>query len=203
MTRDEFRPLLQQHIDANLLNVCLNDAATPYVFDTDEGAWNAFRDEFVHRIGVARDDIRVIGSGRFGFSMKPGNNLRSFADTSDVDVVVVSSDFFDRAWLALLEAAYPRDITSHLLGGWLQKGRNELYTGWLTPMAIKLDIRIFGVKAKPILTLKGQWFEALKRASQHPVKGFETLNGRVYRTWRHAELYHLNSLEALRASLNP
>src|SRR5205085_560567 len=94
-------------------------------------------------------DIRIVGSGRLGFSLKPGNNLRGFQDTSDIDVVVVNSQAFDELWLAMLRAAYPRPPIE--FGTRLSKGRRDLYTGWLTPEDIRLDLTIYGEKARPAL----------------------------------------------------
>ncbi len=133
--------------------------------------------------------------------MKPGYNLKSFSDTSDIDVVIVNANLFDQLWVALLDAAYPRPPVTNVLGGWLQTRRNELYTGWLTPLEIKLDRKIFGVKAEPVLDFNTQWFNTLKQASRHPPRRHENITGRLYRTWRHAELYHLNSLVTLRRTL--
>ena len=201
MTSEEFRSLLQQHSDSDLLGPCLHDDQAPFVFDAKPGTWDAFRDELVTELGVSRSDIRVVGSARFGFSTKPWNNLREFRDTSDIDVVIVHSNLFDELWLALLDAAYPRGETLSKSSGWLQERKNELYTGWLTPVKIRLDVRIFGAKAKPVVDFKARWFNALKKASRHPLRRHEDVQGRLYRSWRHAELYHLHSLGELRKTL--
>lgn len=202
MTSAEFRDLLQRQNDAQLLGPCLYDDGAPYVFQPRKDTWDAFRDELVSGLGVSRADIRVVGSGRFGFSLKPGRNLKSFTDTSDIDVVVINESLFDQLWAALLEAAYPRPpITDHL-GGWLSKRRNELYTGWLTPLEIKLDSKIVGVRARPVVDFNFRWFKTLKQASRHPVRRHEDVTSRLYRTWHHAELYHLSSLAALRRTLS-
>ena len=148
MTTEEFRDLLQQQSDPQLLSPCLHDDRTPYVFEPQPAAWDTFRDELVSGLAVSRPDIRVVGSARFGFSTKPGRNLREFSDTSDIDVVIVSPSLFDQLWLALLDAAYPRPPIAQKLGGWLQTRRNEVYTGWLTPMEIRLDFRIVETKGK-------------------------------------------------------
>jgi hypothetical protein len=201
MTSEEFRHLLQQQSDLQLLDPCLHDERTPYVFQPQPAAWDTFRDELGLGLDVSRADIRVVGSARFGFSMRPGRNLKSFGDTSDIDVVIINATLFDRLWLALLDAAYPRPPITEKLGGWLKTRRNELYTGWLTPLEIRLDITIFGLKAKPVLDFKTLWFNALKQASRHPPRRHEDITGRLYRTWQHAELYHLHSLAALRKTL--
>lgn len=202
MTSNEFRDLLEHRSDQQLLDPCLREDQPPFVFEPTPAAWDSFRDEIVSHLSVSRADIRVVGSGRFGFSMKPGHRLRSFRDTSDIDVVIVNAALFDQLWLALLAAAYPRPPVTHKLSGWLVPRRNELYTGWLTPLDIKLDISIFGSKAKPILEFKTRWFNALKRASRFPARRHEDLKGRLYQSWQHAELYHLHSLRELRRTLS-
>jgi hypothetical protein len=201
MNTGEFRQLLQERTDAQLLASCLGDEACPYVFEQRAAAWDAFRDELVGGLGVTRGDVRIVGSARFGFSMKPGYSLRAFRDTSDIDVVVVNAEAFDRLWLALLTAAYPRQPNVNKVGGWLKKRTKEVYTGWLTPLSIKLDARIFGARARPVLEFNAAWFNTLKKASRHPVRRHESITSRLYRTWAHAELYHLHSLAALRKTL--
>jgi len=202
MDTAEFLELVQQRTDVELLEPCLRDDGTPYVFEPQPAAWDLFRDELVAGLGVARADIRVVGSGRLGFSMKPGYALRTFRDTSDIDVVVVNPEAFDRLWLALLAAAYPRPPNTELVGGWLKKRTSELCTGWLTPLKIRLDSSIFGAKAKTVLEVNARWFTTLKKASRHPPRRHEDITGRLYRSWEHAELYHLHSLAALRKSLS-
>jgi hypothetical protein len=117
-----------------------------------------------------------------------------FRDTSDIDLLIVSSTLFDELWISLLSAAYPRKSVAENLGGWLERKRNEVYTGYLNPSDIKLDAKIYGAPARPVLALRTKWFTALNEASQFPIRGFEAIKGRLYRTWQHAKLYHLNSL---------
>lgn len=201
MTPEEFREQVRERTDTQLLETCLHDDAAPYVFDPHPDGWDLFRDELAKQLSVSRSDVRIVGSARFGFSMKPGRNLRTFTEESDIDVVIVNNELFDRLWFALLEAAYPRERIAAIMGGWLKTRRNELYTGWLTPLEITLDVKIFGPRARPVLDFNTLWFNALKQASRHPSRRHEDVNGRLYRTWRHANLYHLHSLAALRRSL--
>jgi hypothetical protein len=118
-----------------------------------------------------------------------------------VDVIVINSELFDFIWLALLDAAYPRPPATNLVSGWLQKRREDLYTGWITPLEIRLDRRIFGAKAEPILSFNSRWFNMFKRVSRLLIRRHEDVIGRLYRTMDHARLYHLNSLAALRRTL--
>lgn len=202
MTPAEFRDLLELQTDSELLDICLRNEDPPFVCQDRSVAWDRFRDEFVSRLGVSRAEIRVIGSGRLGFSMKPGKNLRRFRDTSDIDVVIVNAALFDELWLALLTTFYPRGaVLDKLPNSWFGPRRNEVYTGWITPLEISFDLRIFGIIAKPLVEIRSRWFNATKLASRHPIRRHETVNARLYRTWPHAELYHLNSLSELRRTL--
>jgi hypothetical protein len=201
MTPAEFRVLMGQRSDAQLLAPCLQNDDLPFVFEAKPDNWNIFRDELAAALGVVRADIRIVGSGRLGFSMKPGAQLKGFSDKSDIDVVIVNPAMFDQLWFSMLDAAYPRSPMTERLGGWLEKRRNEVYTGWLSPLKISLDVGIFGPQAKPVLDFSTKWFNALKRASRHPSRRHEDITVRLYRTWRHAQLYHLDSLAGLRKSL--
>lgn len=201
MTPEHFRALIADSTDAVMLDRTLYSDTPPFVFDPVPETWTDFRVAVSAELGINRTDIRIVGSARFGFSLKPGNNLRAFQDTSDIDVVVVNSDAFDELWLALLRAAYPRPPVQ--LGTRLRQSRNDLYTGWLTPEEIRLDLRIFGEKARPALQTRTKWFNCLKDASKFPQRRHEDIHARLYRTWSHAELYHLHSISVLRNSLQP
>lgn len=201
MTADEFRRMVGESTDDELLGTCFREDLTPFVFEPMPDAWREFRNEVGQQIGVAPADMRVVGSGRLGFSLKPGRNLRAFTPTSDVDLVIVSPDVFDNLWYRLLRAAYPRRPVPSQVGGWLRDRQRELYTGWLSPLEVRLDQRIFGAKAQPILEFNSTWFNALKRAGRHVPIRHEDINGRLYRTWHHADMYHLHSTASLRKTL--
>jgi hypothetical protein len=151
--------------------------------------------------GLAVADVRVVGSGRHGFSMKPNSRFRVFNDASDIDVVVVNEQIFDALWILLLQTAYPRLASNRGIGGWDVPARAELYAGWLTPTAVRMDWKIIGRRAAPLIEFKQKWFDALKQAARHATKRHNDITGRLYRTWRHAELYHLFSIAELRRSL--
>src|SRR6185369_6827782 len=178
MTPDEFRDLIEHRTDQQMLDPCLLEDDAPYVFAPIPETWDSFRDALADNLSVSRADIRIVGSGRFGFSLKPGYRLRTFRVESDIDVVIVNPDLFDQLWIALLGAAYPRPPIRERFAGWLAERRNELYTGWLTPRDINLDIRILGERARPALNFKTQWFNAIKLASRYPPRRHADITSR-------------------------
>lgn len=201
MRPSEFRDLLKENGDADLLDVCLRRDEVPFIC-ADAASWSEFRKAMVQEVaGLAAPDIRIVGSARFGFSMKPRNHLRAFTEDSDIDVVVVSDALFDQLWVALLTAAYPRLAATREIGKWDMPGRQELFAGWLTPTAIHMDWKIIGQRGVPLFQFKQRWFSALKLAARHAARPHHDVQGRLYRTWQHAELYHLHSIAQLRRSL--
>jgi hypothetical protein len=201
MKPDEFRELMRASTDVDLLDVCLRAEDVPFICKDAQG-WAAFRHEMTTRIdGLAIGDIRIVGSARHGFSTKPRNHLREFLHESDIDVAIINPTLFDSLWIALLEAAYPRVAETRKIGWWDTFGRTELFAGWLTPTAIHMDWKILGRRGLQLSEFKRKWFEALKLAARHSTRPHNDIQGRLYRTWRHAELYHLHSISELRRSL--
>ena len=171
MTADEFRAIVNEKTDTDLLGPCFRDDTVPYVFEAEPGAWAAFRLEIANQIGAAPTDLRIVGSGRLGFSLKPWNNLKAFSDKSDIDLVVVNPNSFDQLWFSLLSAFYPRPPVVHQVGGWLKDRKNELYTGWLSPLDMRwgFDRRIHNRRAKAVLEFSALWFNALKETLKNLV----------------------------------
>jgi len=200
LTTDQIRSLLRQDKLDELLGECLRVDVTPFVFEPRPHLWPLFRDELALALGVASSGILVAGSARFGFSLRPDRNFASFRDTSDIDLVVVDPAAFDLLWFALLRAAYPRPPITEQVGGWLHKRQKELYTGWLSPLKTRLDKKIFGPRAEPVLKISAKWFDALGKASRYPPRRYERISGRLYRSLGHVELYHMDSLLKLRRS---
>lgn len=72
------------------------------------GNYASFRAAIADSAGVSPDDIRLVGSSRFGVSMnpKPEKLFREFNARSDLDVVIVSEKLFSEIWDAFLKAHY-------------------------------------------------------------------------------------------------
>lgn len=66
--------------------------------DEVTGNYADFRAAISDTVGVSEDDVRLVGSARFGLSMSPTKGVRPFNDQSDLDVVIVSSDLFNEVW---------------------------------------------------------------------------------------------------------
>lgn len=130
MKPSDFREMLAATSDADMMPVCLMSDETPFVCN-DGDKWTAFRQALVDGVeGLTLADVRVVGSGRHGFSTRPRARFKAFGDESDIDVVVVNEAIFDQVWLALLVAAYPRLAANREIGRWdVPAGRSSSPAG--------------------------------------------------------------------------
>lgn len=51
-----------------------------------------------NRYGVDVQNIYLVGSGKLGFSPKPGQYFKHFSDGSDLDLAIVSPDLYVKVW---------------------------------------------------------------------------------------------------------
>jgi hypothetical protein len=154
-------------------------------------------------LGIDRSSARVVGSGRIGFSLNPANFPRPFGRASDLDVVVVNDDLFDRVWHTMLTWNYPRRY--RLYGQerhWQKKRQDDLYWGWFRPEKIRYEGLTLPEKLKPLRDLSAQWFEAFQSLSTYPALAARVVKGRLYRTEQHAISYHIDGLRKLRDQLS-
>jgi hypothetical protein len=75
--------------------------------------------------------------------------------------------------------------------------RKDLYWGWLVPDKIAFDGLSFPTILKPIRDISTAWFDAFQGLSQLDEFLGRTVSGRLYRTWDHALLYHVEGLRHL------
>lgn len=159
-------------------------------------------DHLAEHLGIDESSIRVVGSGRIGFSLNPANFPRRFSDVSDIDVVVVDEGLFDRVWHTMLEWNYPRRF--RLYGAdrhWQRSRQDDLYWGWFRPDKIRYTGLAFPEILKPLRDLSTQWFNAFRSLSAYPDLAAREISGRLYRTEQHAISYHVDGLRKLKAQL--
>ncbi len=108
--------------------------------------YDLLRDHLVPRLKIAsRTDLKVIGSAKLGFSLDPASFPRAFSQQSDIDVLVVDEELFDRFWFSVLEWHYrqPGKTLVNEAREWMRQRRYEVYWGSFDPAHIlPLNIKI-------------------------------------------------------------
>lgn len=148
--------------------------------------YNEFREFFGEKFKVTPKNICLTGSGKLGFSLDPDADFRPFnSEESDLDIVVVSSEIFEKFWTILLNAQYSWDL--------------KLWSGHHLNVFRKF-VSFKPFKENRITEIK-EWNVKMGEIQSQFYVNFEipnTLNYRFYRDWEAAHAYHCNGIEALR-----
>jgi hypothetical protein len=176
----------------------------PYVFRNAPERLQTLREHLSQSLGVAQENIIVVGSALIGFSLSPDTFPRGFSRESDIDVVVVDDRLFDAVWTTILKWNYPRRYRLHGLDWQWVRGRvDNLYWGWLVPDRIRYDGLSLPEVLRPLRDLSTLWFNTFRGLSQYPEFAARNVSGRLYRTWEHALLYHVEGLRQIRENSVP
>lgn len=185
-TKDEFVHLLRTKPPNELVHEQVF-GGTPFVFRDTPADYDALRDHLGAQMNIPRENLTIIGSGKIGFSLAPDRFGVPFGEHSDVDVLVVSEALFDSIWLDLLRL--PRSYFARLSRRNKTQIHNhveQIYWGRMWPNDLVRVSRAAGA-----------WVGAFRSLSRNPRLARYETSGRLYRTWDHAEVYHVDRLTQL------
>lgn len=208
---EDFKRLVMQLETYDILVKVFILEGTPSVFGQSPMKYVIFREQVADRFGIGSQDVRIVGSARLGFSPSPHNDKygKPFAETSDVDVVIVSEHLFHHGSRELFrhvntlgppmhlvrEAVYRKDVKGPVvdLSDWRiakEAVRNYVYQN-LNPGLLPNDSGLKQDIFAKISSTAGL-FLALE-----PKVFVSKIRCRVFRDWRAAEDYYTNSLREL------
>ena len=154
----------------------------PFSFSESPEIYDQMLRTISRGLRVQQEDICVIGSARVGFSLAPHKFGTPFGQSSDVDIIVVSSALFDLSWediitnrrvrWASLREQTRRSLKEH-------RELHHIYNGWIYPDSLAEALEI----GRP-------WMTTFNGLSQIPDLSSRRIGGRLYRTWQHARVYH-------------
>lgn len=176
---------------------------TPFVFASSPMKYLIFREQVADRFKIGYQDVCIVGSAKLGFSPSPQKFGKPFAETSDVDVVIISGEMFDHGTHELfkhLRTSGPEhtydDKKSVEVGGreWRMHKeaiRNFVYENFNPshlPEGNDLRDDIFNN-----ISSTSALFLALE-----PQVFVSKIRCRIFRHWRAAESYYVNTLRSLK-----
>jgi len=165
----------------------------PHVFERSPMKYVVFREQVADRFGIGSQDVCIVGSAKLGFSPKPQQFGQPFAETSDVDVVIISEPLFlkgSRQLFATLNESLPSEASALSAKDWPKVKvsiRNFVYENFnpgLLPSDHPLRREIF-----ENMSSTSALFMALE-----PQVFVSKIRCRVFRTWKAAEDYYSNTL---------
>jgi hypothetical protein len=198
---ERFKQRMANEELANIVKTAMFEG-TPYVFRDEPANFALLRQHIADGLKVSAEMITVIGSAKLGFSASPDTFARAFTEESDIDVIVVDKPVFDRFWHTLLQWSLPLRGSKLMYNDfkWKQERMEDVYSGWFVPSEIKFD-RIPYAVLEPIRRLKTSWFNTFRSLSRYSQFAGRDVNGRLYRSWEHATLYHVDGLRRVQKML--
>ena len=161
-----------------------------HAFGWAEASYANFRLETAEILGQRAEDIHLIGSGKTGFSQNASHLLRPFAGDSDLDIVVVSQDVFDRGSLELLTKAGKILLGSADERRRLKRSRSDVFNGYLRPDHLPLRT-----------DLVRDWFPRLAGPYKHAIARSHPVKAWVFKTLDHALHCYSSHHDSIRADL--
>src|SRR5580698_9062945 len=86
---------------------------TPFVFEGRPMKYVIFREQVADRFEIGSQDVCIVGSAKLGYSPSSHKFGTPFAETSDVDVVIISEPLFYRGSKQLFETLNELDPPVH------------------------------------------------------------------------------------------
>jgi predicted nucleotidyltransferase len=187
LTLDEFKLKLKDNSiqDTDFVQRYIT-FGNPYVFSSNEDNYFDLKKIIANKFVLGPESIYMVGSAKLGFSIAPHKLWKLFGDDSDIDMVVISENVFDKLWKELYEFNIElTDRTDHE-NKIYYKFLNYFFKGWLRP-----DLFPFNFKGK------AEWEDFFKSISYNKY-GFRKITCAVYRNAYFFENYHLNNIKKLR-----
>ena len=189
----EFEELLNTRDLDWIIDTHLFDGV-PFCFEDNLRTYNQMLRAIAKGLGIPKDDICIVGSGRIGFSLSPLKYGEKFNRRSDLDIVVVSPELFDPSWFNILAnsrirwSALRRDTQESLKD---HREQHHIHNGWIYPHSV--------VEA---LDIGQAWLNTFNGLSVIPDLSTRKVGSRLYRSWQHARIYHRRSLDQVKKELD-
>lgn len=145
--------------------------------------YNSFKIFISQKLGVHYNDIAIAGSAKLGFSINPKKNFKCFDKASDIDIIIISQEYFYLFW-----DSYRRDSYN------------------LIKTKIGFHLVCFSIFRK-YLTLEGfdtsnpdyaKWLKKTQGFEKELQLDFEIendINYRIFESWNAAKEYYMHSIE--------
>lgn len=216
-TSEQFKSLVTRLDSHTVLAKVFLLEGTPFVFKNSPMKYVVFREQVADRFGVGSQDVCIVGSAKLGFSPSPNKFGTPFAESSDVDVVIISEPLFHRGSRELFGVLHGLDPAVHEIRPFTDKHKAAPSDKPVPVVALEdwKDVKeamrnyVFQNFNPGLLpndnSLRREIFESIGSTAGlflalQPQVFVSKIRGRIFRTWKSAEDYYANTLrEAKRA----
>lgn len=185
---------VEQHVLDELVNDCSTQQydivvskwiveRTPVLFGGNQEEYRRIKSMIAQKLDVNMCSVVFVGSGCTGFSLNPDKNFKTFDDSSDIDIAIISHHHFNLAWRWL------RHQDSGLLKGDAKKAL------WHHRAHFIFDGTIATDKILLHLPFGKEWNRALNEISQEPVFANKEVHFRLYQDHQALIDYHVGNVK--------
>lgn len=157
-----------------------------FVFQGDEEKYFKLKKTIAQRFELNPQNVIMIGSAKLGFSISPLKLWEPFNDESDIDMVIISPEVFDKFWKELYDFNIKLTDRSEEEDKQYRDFLNYFFKGWLRP-----DMFPFSYSGRT------EWFEFFKSISYGDY-GDHKISGAIFRSHDFYEYYHIRNIRAIR-----
>lgn len=189
-TVDDLKTLLSQKTIPEVIHRYLL-ARDPICFQNNPDAVYELQKALSDHFGVHTKNIEIVGSAKLGISLNPKKERygKKYDDESDIDLVVVSSELFDKAWHGLMKLDGMRHTLNEREIGLLDECNNLTHRGYISPD--KLPIR---------MDFSKNWWSVFETLSNQDKYEKRKIRGRLFKDWWFVERYYSIMLAKLSAT---
>jgi hypothetical protein len=163
----------------------------PHIFDGDAESFRMWKHSLCKQLKVDAACLLVVGSAAVGVSLSPYKKLKAFEDTSDVDLAVISTYYFDIVWRWLRSLGADR----YALPPDVQHSIDEH----------RVRLVYWGIVATDKLLaytpLGPEWLPALATVTKEGQTAGRDVKIRLYRDFEALRAYQVNAIRELNRKL--
>lgn len=156
-------------------------------FALDDNRHYALRQEVSAHFEVRYSEVFIVGSGKLGFSIKPRRRFQPFYSGSDIDIVIISTELFEKIWQEIF-------LFERNGGYWPNIGAFKQYhfQGWMRPDKLPLE-RSF--------TFTRIWWDFFEKVSGGGEYGPYKIRGGLYQSQFFFQSYQQKCFDQCRSAL--
>jgi len=187
ITVDNFKTKLRDETVSDLVIVQgFITHGSPFVFGGDDEKYFKLKQTVSQNFDLNPQDVIMIGSAKLGFSISPLKRWQPFRDESDIDIVIISPDIFDKLWKELYDFNIKLRARTEEEDARYYKFLDYFFKGWLRP-----DLFPFSY------TGRKEWFDFFKSISYGEF-GYYKITGAIFRSHYFYESYHIGNIREIR-----
>ncbi|MBD2767516.1 hypothetical protein IC235_06385 [Hymenobacter sp. BT664] len=157
-------------------------------FALDDSMHHQIREKVANHFQVDFSKVFLVGSAKLGFSIKPKRRFLPFRDESDIDIVIISQDLYERIWQELY--SFERN------GGYWEQShsfKEYHFKGWMRPDKLPLETSFIRTR---------MWWDFFEGISGSGEFGPYRIRGGLYHSRFFFENYQNQCFEQCRTQLN-